>query len=276
MTDSVRLGLLAAFRQLLQPLVRVLIRSGVSYGELGEVLKTVFVEVAGRDFDLPDRKTSLSRMAILTGLTRKEVAKQQEILISGELDVDSNLNRVTRVLEGWHADPNFTGPYGVPKELPFESADSTNFTALVRKHSGDMAPRAMLDEQMRLGTVIQTNTGALRVLMRVYIPRDFHPDALQRFGQVVRDFVNTYEYNMDKRPGMGRFERIVFADDDGLREDLMPAFNALLRAKGQQFLLELQHWLTSQDNANAMTVTNKNRRRIRTGVGVYHFISDEE
>jgi hypothetical protein len=47
----------------------------------------------------------------------------------------------------------------------------------------------------------------------------------------------------------------------------------LLRAKGQQFLLELQHWLTTQDNAQ--TVSNKNRRRIKTGVGVYHFISDD-
>ena len=70
------------------------------------MLKTVFVEVAARDFDLPDRKTSLSRIAILTGLTRKEVAKQQEILRSGALDVDSNLNRVIRVLEGWHSDPD--------------------------------------------------------------------------------------------------------------------------------------------------------------------------
>ena len=59
MTDSVRLGLLAAYRKLLQPLVRILIRSGISFGEVAEVLKTVFVEVAARDFDLPDRKTSL-------------------------------------------------------------------------------------------------------------------------------------------------------------------------------------------------------------------------
>ena len=144
MTNSVRLGLLAAYRKLLQPLVRLLIRSGVSFGETAEVLKTVFVEVAGRDFDLPERKTSLSRIAILTGLTRKEVAKQQDILQSGELNVDSNLNRVVRVLEGWHTDPVFTGPYGMPMELPFESATDTSFVSLVRKHSGDMAPRAKI------------------------------------------------------------------------------------------------------------------------------------
>ncbi len=86
MTDSVRLGLLAAYRRILQPLVRILIRSGISYGEVAELMKTVFVEVAARDFDLPDRKTSLSRIAILTGLTRKEVAKQDDIIRSGVLE----------------------------------------------------------------------------------------------------------------------------------------------------------------------------------------------
>lgn len=271
MTDPVRLGLLAAFRKLLQPLVRILIRSGLSFGEAAEVLKTVFVEVAARDFDLPDRKTSLSRVAILTGLTRKEVSKQQDILISGALNVDSNLNRVIRVLEGWHSDPTFTGPYGMPMELPFESQVGASFVSLVRKHSGDMAPRAMLDELIRVGAVEQASSGAFKVLVRVYIPRDFHPDAMQRFGEVVRDFVNTYEFNMDKRPGMGRFERIMFADE-GLREELMPAFDALLRAKGHKFLLELHNWIAAQDNAG---VSRKGKRRIKTGVGVYHFISEE-
>jgi len=272
MTDSVRLGLLAAYRKLLQPLVRVLIRSGISFGETAEVLKTVFVEVAGRDFDLPERKTSLSRIAILTGLTRKEVAKQQSILESGVLNVDTNLNRVIRVLEGWHTDPTFTGPYGMPMELPFEAATDASFVNLVRRHSGDMAPRAMLDELIRVGAAEQTPSGALKVLLRVYIPRDFHPDALQRFGEVVRDFVNTYEYNMDKRPGLGRFERIVFADD-GLREELLPAFDALLRSKGQSFLHELHNWIEAQEHSAA--VPKKGRRRIKTGVGVYHFISHE-
>jgi len=271
MTDSVRLGLLAAYRRLLQPLVRMLIRSGISYGETAELLRAVFVEVAGRDFDLVERKTSLSRIAILTGLTRKEVAKQDEILRSGALNFDSNLNRVIRVLEGWHNDPTYTGPYGMPMELPFESPTSASFAGLVRRHSGDMAPRAMLDELIRVGAVEQMASGAFKVLMRAYMPRDYHPDALHRFGEVVRDFVNTYEFNMDKQPGKGRFERIAFADD-GLREDLLPAFDALLRAKGYKLLVELNNWISAQDNVAA---SGKGKRRVKTGVGVYHFISEE-
>ena len=154
MTDSLRIGLLSAFRKLLQPLVRILLRRGISFAELSEVLKSVFVEVADRDFDIPGRRMSQSRVAILTGLSRKEVAKQKAILDSGNaLSFVSNLNRVLRVLSGWHADPEFTGPYGLPLELPFESATSASFVDLVRKYSGDMSPRAMLDELLRVGPV---------------------------------------------------------------------------------------------------------------------------
>jgi hypothetical protein len=53
MTESVKDSLLAAFRQLLRPLIRILLRHGVSYGEYAETVKTVFVEVAGKDFRIP-------------------------------------------------------------------------------------------------------------------------------------------------------------------------------------------------------------------------------
>ncbi len=275
MTDAVRLGLLSAYRKLLQPLVRILIRNGVSFSELTEILKYVFVEVAERDFNLPDRRTSQSRIAILTGLTRKEVAKQKSIIDSGAApNVIGNLNRVTRVLLGWHTDPVFTGPYGMPLELPFEAASGSDFVALVRKYSGDMAPRAMLDELLHVGAVERlATTGAFKVLMRVYIPESFHPDALQRLGEVVRDFINTVEFNMGKGHGPGRFERIVLAED-GLREDLMPAFETLLKAKGHTLLVELDNWLSAQE----LTATAKNRnvKRIRTGVGIYHFVTYDD
>ena len=258
----------------MQPLVRILVRNGVSYSELSEVLKNVFVEVAERDFTIPGRRTSQSRIAILTGLTRKEVAKQKDLLDRGEsLNAVSNLNRVTRVLVGWHTDPEFTGPYGMPLELPFESPVATSFTDLVRRHSGDMAPRAMLDELLRVGAVEKLSTGSFKVLVRAYIPESLHPDALQRFGEVVRDFINTYEFNMQKKgPGPGRFERKVFADD-GLREDLLPAFDVLLRAKGQTLLIELDNWISAQESS--VTAKNKGMRRINTGVGIYHFVSDD-
>jgi len=78
---------------------------------------------------------------------------------------------------------------------------------------------------------------------------------------------------MGKGHGPGRFERIVIAED-GLREDLMPAFETLLKAKGQTLLVELDNWLSAQELT--ATAKNRNARRIRTGVGIYHFVNYDD
>ena len=51
-------------------------------------------------------------------------------------------------ITGWFSDPKYTGPYGIPLELPYEAAqsDSPSFTGLVKEYSGDMAPRQMLNQ----------------------------------------------------------------------------------------------------------------------------------
>lgn len=274
MTHSVRHGLLSAYRVLMKPLIRILVRHGVSYNEFNEVLKNIFVEVAEHDFGIAGRKSSQSRIAILTGLTRKEVAKRKAIL-QGDVEVEdvSNLNRVTRVLLGWHTDADYTGPYGIPLELPFDSTDGVNFSALVRRYSGDMAARAMLDELLRVSAVERAAAGAFKVLTRAYVPESLHADALERLGGVISSFVATVEFNMEKSaPGAGRFERVVFADN-GLRAELLPSFDRLLRKKGQQLLVELDNWLSAQEPSTVGD--NRSANNIKTGVGIYHFIDED-
>jgi len=273
MSPTVRLGLLSAYRRLLQPLIRILIRNGVSYYEFNEVVKSVYVEVAERDFAIAGRKSSQSRIAILTGFTRKEVARQKALLDSGTLfETTSNLNKVTRVLVGWHSDPEFTGPYGMPIELPFDAGAAPSFSHLVRKYCGDVSPLEMLEELIRVGAVEKSSSGLYKVLMRTYIPERLNPDALERFGEVVRNFIETYEYNIEtQEPSARRFERIVFADD-GLRASLMPAFEQLIRTKGLQLLVELDNWLSAQELTPG--AKNKSEPRVRTGLGIYHFIDE--
>ena len=260
----------------MQPLVRILVRHGVSYNEFNEVLKNVFVEVAERDFGIPGRKPSQSRVAILTGLTRKEVAKQKAILDGdAELQDASNLNRVTKVLLGWHTDAEYTGPYGLPLELPFDPSEGVGITSLVRKYSGDMAPRAMLDELLRVGGAVEkVAAGSFKVLTRAYVPESLHADAHENgSGESSKNFVATVEFNTEKSaPGAGRFERVVFADN-GLRIELLPSFDRLLRTKGQQLLVELDNWLSAQETSES--VDDSDVTTIKTGVGIYHFIEED-
>jgi len=269
---NVKQALLAAYRHLLTPLVRVLLRNGISYLEFAEVARQVFVDVAARDFTLPKRKISLSRIAIMTGLSRKEAARLAREGKNKKALISSIFNRVTRVLQGWYTDPDFTGPYGVPLDLQFdESARKVSFSELVRRYSGDMPARAMLDELLRVGAArIEGESGLIRVLSRSYIPEKLDPENVRHFGSQVRCFVDTLDFNMRKAaPGRGRFERIVFADEGLIPEDV-EEFDSFLRERGQQLLIELDDWLAARPRPK------EGEPSVHTGVGVYHYIRSEE
>jgi hypothetical protein len=271
MSDSVKTGLLAAYARLLRPLIRILLRHGVTYAELSEVVKTVYVSIAAHEFRVPGKKMSKARIAIVTGLTRKEVQR------ISESDKESsrpktNLSRIGRVLSGWHTDPDYTGPYGMPLELRYDSevpGDAT-FLRLVQRYSGDMTPRAMLDELLRIGAVVETDQNWFKVLRREYVPHTLAPDFLERVGYGVHNFVHTIETNIHKAgPGQGRFERTV-NPDAGLRKQDLPLFDQYVRQTGQKFLEDIDNWLTKLDRPG------KKDEVVQTGVGIYHFVVEDE
>ena len=66
-------SLSAATLQLLRPLVKILLRNNVPHQTLAEWAKQAYVEVAKNEFGIDGKKQTVSRIAILTGLTRKEV-----------------------------------------------------------------------------------------------------------------------------------------------------------------------------------------------------------
>jgi hypothetical protein len=269
---NLKLAILAAYQRLLRPLVRILIRNGVSFAEFSEIAKDVYVEVAERDFQLPDKNMTQGRIAILTGLTRTEVNRLITQRGSQHRDYASNLNRVTRILSGWHTDPQFTGPYGLPLDVPFDSPDNRSFSELVRRYTGNMPARAMLDELLRIGLVKESDNGRLKVLTRAYLPKADEPESLDRLGNVVRNFVETQDFNRaEANPENRLFERQVVADA-GIRATDLPRFQAHVRERGQFLLEELDDWLSKLepiDNADSATVVN-------TGVGIYHYIRRED
>jgi hypothetical protein len=279
--EDLREQLRRAYRRLLSPLVRILIRHGVTAPEAAELMRRVFVDAAGSDeFQLPGRKLSDTRVAILTGLSRKEVHRLRN-------DPDgfgggTSLSRVGRVIAGWNQDPDFTGPYGIPLAIPFEDdprIDAPSFAELVRRHSGDMAPRAMLDELLRVGLAEIDDDGLIRNTGRTYIPSQLEPAAIDRLGRVLARLAETLDLNNrvgDEFPQLGRFERHV-ETDMGLTEEQYQQFTVYLRLKSQQLLETLDNWLATQEGR----VTGPRReirpkKKLITGVGVYHFLDQEQ
>jgi predicted XRE-type DNA-binding protein len=271
MEPELKQGLLAAYRRLLKPLVRILIRNGVPFGEFADVAKGVYIEVVASDFKVPKRKMSQARIAILTGLTRKEVARLISDKAEGKQELRSNHDRVTRVLTGWHTDAKYTGPYGMPLELLFEGQDGHSFSGLVQKYSGDMAARAMLDELLRIGAVRETEQGWYKVLTRTYMPVVDEMDSLDRLASVIRNFINTIDRNINEPdPAKRLFERHVFADN-GIKEKDLPKFREFIKKRAQLLIAETDNWLAQLEQPD-----EADKNIINTGLGIFHYIETED
>jgi predicted XRE-type DNA-binding protein len=271
MEHELKQGLLAAYRRLLRPLIRILLRNGVAFGEFAEVAKEAYIEVAAQDFKVPHRKMSQARIAILTGLTRKEVSRLTNKKENSQEELTNNHNRVARVLTGWHTDSKFTGPYGMPLELRFEGNEGSDFVALVQRYSGDMAARAMLDELLRLGAVKETESGWYKVLRRDYAPSVDNPDSLYRLATVVYNFVSTVDFNISNdSPDKRNFERYVFSDS-GIKAQDLPRFRNYIKDRAQQLLEEIDNWLSQLEEPDP-----KKDEVIHTGLGIYHYIESNE
>ena len=273
MSDTdLKFAILAAYKRLLRPLVRILIRNGVSFGEFTEVAKHVYVEIAAEDFRLEDKPMTQGRIAILTGLTRKEVNRLIVQRGAQRGETASNLNRVTRLLSGWHTDSHFTGPYGLPLDVPFDSADDDrSFVELVRRYSGDMTPRAMLDELLRINVVRQIDNDRIRVVTRTYLPSIDAPESIDLLGSAVRDVVETMDFNRtESDPEKRLFERTVTADD-GVRLKDLPRMRAYVRERAQFLLEEIDDWLSKLEPID----TSSSEPVLQTRVSIFHYVGKE-
>ena len=121
---------------------------------------------------------------------------------------------------------------------------------------------------MRVGAVVETEPGWLKVLRRVYEPQTLAMDNFERVGEVVKNFVDTVDFNLQKPgPGSGRFERIVYSPE-GIRDEDFPKFRAYVNERCQALLEEIDNWIARldlPDKSDASGVTH-------TGVGIYHYI----
>jgi len=270
MSSNVKEYLLQALRLMLKPLVKLFISQGVTHAEFAETAKEVYVEIALRHFETTG-KVNKSRVAILTGLTRKEVKNViDRALQSGPLE--KMYSRPERVLAGWYGDPNYTGPYGIPLELPYESSvkDEPSFTSLVKTYSGDMATRQMLNELLRSGSVVEVDK-RIKAVSRLYEPTALSPELIVRLGEIGNRFFSTAAMNIEKKgQGSGYFDRLVYADE-GCTENVIELFDHYIKHRGQEFLEELDVWFTTNEEAN-----RANQERKGTGLYMVHYVETDE
>jgi Family of unknown function (DUF6502) len=268
LSGDARKQLLFAVRRVLRPIVRLLIRVGVSYEEFLDVARGAYVESAIRDRSAAAPLTR-EGIAFATGVSRQQV--DYYIDNAGAMPaVAPTLARVvTEVLHRWHTDPTYLGPYGIPLELEFDSPQGRCIQSLVSQADPTASSGQVLEELLRAGSVTPSGEKHYRAIARWFIiPERLSPQRIEYFGEALTHLALTLEHNFNLADTESkRLERFVFADR-GLPLKLLPNFEAFARDRTNRFLLDVDEWLAH----SVGTDLNTPDPRVEAGVNVFLYV----
>lgn len=250
---------------ILRPLVRILHQRGVSFGEFSQIARQVYVETAEAALLQAGEKATTSRIAITTGLTRKDVAQLRQSEADSDLTA-TKYNRSVRVISGWLSDVEFQDAQGDPAVLSLQGQEKS-FEALVSRYSGDMPYRAMLKELEHSGLVQLSDKDELSLLSDAYIPKQDEAEKLAILGSDVSLLINTIDHNLQQSGQQPYFQRKVSYDN--LPEHAVETFKSMVNQDSMELLLKFNKWLAKHDKDS--NPASKGSGKIRAGVGIYYF-----
>lgn len=264
-------------RVLLRPIASLLLKCGMTWREFADVSKNVFVAVASQDFGLKGRPTNVSRVSILTGVSRKEVTRVRSLLADEADPPPNKTTDATRLLSGWHQDPEFLMPDGSPKALP-PDGPGASFETLWRRYGGDVPVTSLRKELQNVGAITVLPDGHLRAERRYFMPRRFDPEWILNAGSMLRDLGEGITHNLEHSPepakagsAPGRRRFIGRATSNAVNPAALPEFEAFVEQNGQEFLERVDKWLTEHE---ARPAAGAEVRGMRLGLGIFMIADD--
>lgn len=257
--------------RVLRPLVRLLLRHGMSCQEFTEISRWVYVDVAMRDreFALKSRsKQFKSRAAVITGLSRKEVLRLLDFKGPEELEEIQPLNRAARVLTGWTSNELFCSGKDKPRVLPIKGGTGS-FHDLVRLYSGDVPPRAVLDELRRCGAVEIIDGDSVRLKRFAYFPETGSSEEIDLINMMAGDLLDTVDHNTTNSlpADQGRPYRAAFSSR--LPEEVMEDVRDFVRKELKATSRKVHHYVSEREDK----VKHSDKRYYRAGLGLFYFES---
>lgn len=254
-----------ALAQALIPLAKLCIKSGMGAGELQIAVKLACVTVAAESAKLGNRLNH-SRIAAVTGLTRKEVRTLFGRMASGGVagGKEASKQRTTRVLHGWRTDPEFVDRRGNAVPLVVRGPGLT-FHTLVRRYAGDVTPISVLNELMRTGAVSVAGNG--RVAVRKTTPRakGYGSEVVAEIAQRLRDLSGTLVENIEN-PESPIF--VGFNEIRGLSADEAALFQVTFSDRAASLVDGVDRWRTSQARIRSKAKSDE-QSGARVGLGVF-------
>jgi hypothetical protein len=262
-------ALVATLRRLLRPVVRQLLAWGVTYPVLDQVVRGLFIEVAERDFALPHKRQTDSRVSLVTGIHRKEIARLRRRPEGERAAAPLESTVVTRVIGRWIVGPPFADRRGRSRPLPYEAGRShqASFARLVAEAGFDGPVRSVLDEMVRTGAVAWREDGTVELVREANVPALDTRGKLELLGSDPAELFRTIAHNIEQPPDAAWLQRKVVYDNVG--SDALPGLRTAARAEGEALIRGANRLLAAHDRDR--TPGAPGGRRSRVVVGTYYF-----
>ena len=195
MSDT-RSALVLMCRRVLHPLVRILVRFGVSAGEFKAIVDSVYAHAGSEYLVEQGERMTYSKLAVITGINR---AFLPAILANPQDEFrprsNTQLHRAARVLNGWYDDRLFQTSLGDPAVLPIDG-DRHSFRQLVELYSGGVYYQTMLSELERVGAIRLISGERVRAVRRTPVTGGANIESVLTTGETAGDLLNTLEHNL--------------------------------------------------------------------------------
>jgi hypothetical protein len=252
----------APLARLLRPLVRLCIRSGMTFPALAQLLRELFVNVAEHDFALEGKEQTDSRVSLLTGIHRKEVARLRGAGAPVH-EAPAAVSLTSAVIARWLAAPEFTDAKGEPLPLPRTAeGDAPSFEQLVESITKDVRPRAVLDEWLDRKLVTINGDDEIVLIDTGFVPRGDDDRKWHYLGRNLHDHVAAAAENVSG-PAPRFLERAVHYDG------LSPKLAKRLEARSRELAMEALKVANREAN-RALAKDKGGNSRWNFGVYVFH------
>jgi Family of unknown function (DUF6502) len=264
---DLRDGLVGALIETVRPLVKRLLALGVPFGRVEARLRELFVEIAGSELALPGRRQTDSRIALVTGINRKEVRRIRSADRKARAPRSFSMNQAVSLISRWRTDPHTSDRAGRPRPLPYQASRGASFMKLARKVTGDLAPRILLDELVRSGAA-EIRPGDVVVLKGdAYVPKVETVEKLQILAEDPAELVETILRNVLGEDRERLLQRKVYFDNLG--SNAAKRIRADVRREGERFLRRMNRLLASYDRDRNPKAPGGERHY--AGLGIYFF-----
>ncbi|MBX6691971.1 hypothetical protein I8746_20435 [Pseudomonas sp. USTB-Z] len=266
-------SMLSALRRVMRPLVRLMLRKGVTYTMFTDLLKEVFVDVAHREFRLNDTAPTDSRISLLTGVHRKDVRRLRNEGDTAIAALPDNITLGAQLVNVWTNTPPFCSAPGQARALARLASvgGDCSFDALVAKVSTDIRGRVVLDEWLRLGVVRLDEQDCVHLEAHAFVPQKGFDEKAAYFGHNLHDHACAAVHNLSGE-GPPFFERSVHYD--ALSPASVEHLRDVVAKDGMHTLLAFSRLAAALESADEPGI--EQRQRITVGLYFYTEATDSD